>query len=158
MNDIKNKWLLFLFCWVFACVGCNMPISPIDELDSLPVEDAIVGEGILQDDSQTAQPNAAAVNENTLRLTYEIEWRVDPTDPGYALASVRLNATGGDGFYTFYRDETVTNSANFVYRWGSCKDNSGTFRVDSADGQTTIVEYFEQPPCPDRGQAEASNP
>jgi hypothetical protein len=125
------------------------------EVDAVVVDDLPSAEL-----STPAAPVSAdlAADESPLRLTYEIEWNIDPTDPGYVLATVRLAATGGDGVYTFFRDETVTTSANFVYRWGSCKDNLGTFRVESADGQSTTVDYFEQPPCPDRGQSEANNP
>ena len=93
-----------------------------------------------------------------LALTYQINWRLDPTDAGYALADVRLVATGGDGLYTYYRDDTLTNRPMFSYRWSSCLANAGSFRVESADGQSITVDYFEEPPCPDRGSTEVNNP
>ncbi len=144
-----------------------MPLAPLEQLEPPPAAAVVEVEELISAEIQPTitipeiiQPEALPTTdvEEALRLTYEIEWRVDPTDPGYALAAVRLAATGGDGFYTFFRDETVTHSAYFSYRWSSCKDNSGTFRVESADGQSTSIEYFEQPPCPDRGQSEANNP
>lgn len=141
-----------------------MPLAPLEQMEpqeQVEVVEIVEGEDVSAETktlSRQPTPLAETASEETLRLTYEIEWRVDPTDPGYVLAAVRLAATGGDGIYTFFRDETVTNSAYFSYRWGSCKDNSGTFRVESADGQSTTVQYFEQPPCPERGQSEANNP
>ena len=83
-----------------------------------------------------------------LTLTYIIRWRLDETDKRFAWAAVTLMPQGGDGNYTLYRDGKPTKGAIFEYRWGSCKDNPGTFRVESGDGQSSEINYFEKAPCP----------
>ena len=113
---------------------------------------------------QTAQPNNFAPTvtprlkpNNTvvlptativpLTLEYKISWRLNSNDPKFSFATVQLSATGGEPPYTFYRDEAPTGGPSFSYRWGSCVVNPGSFRVDSADGQSVRIEYFEQTPC-----------
>lgn len=83
-----------------------------------------------------------------LSLDYDISWQLDPNDPNFALATVTLFVSGGDGNYTFFRDGKPTGGPQFVYRWGSCQDNPGIFRVDDGSGESAQLEYFEQAPCP----------
>lgn len=96
----------------------------------------------------TPDPNAPTPTYAPLQLSYTLEWVLDTTNPNFALATVRLRAIGGDGNYTFYRDDIPTGGSDFVYRWGACRANPGSFRVESGDGQTARLNYFEQPPCP----------
>lgn len=86
--------------------------------------------------------------DGPLELTYEVAWELNSADTAFALATVTLNATGGDGEYTFFRDDIPTGGSQFVYRWGSCKANPGSFRVDSGDGQSVKLDYYEESPCP----------
>jgi len=86
--------------------------------------------------------------DGPLRMTVEIVWEIDSNDPRLALANVTIAATGGDGNYTYYRDDIRQLSSRFIYVWRSCSVNPVTFRVDSGDGQTIRVERFEQAPCP----------
>ncbi len=83
----------------------------------------------------------------SLLLEFNIDWRLNENDPNFAFATVTLQALGGEEPFTFYRDGVPTSGPSFSYRWGSCVENPGTFRVDSADGQTATVEYLERTPC-----------
>ena len=83
----------------------------------------------------------------SLQLEYSISWRLNENDTNFSFATVQLTATGGDEPYTFYRDGVPSSGPSFSYRWGSCVENPGSFRVDSADGQTLTVEYLETTPC-----------
>ena len=91
---------------------------------------------------------SSAGESGPLELEYEISWELNSADTAFALATVTLNATGGDGEYTFFRDDIPTGGSQFVYRWGSCKTNPGSFRVDSGDGQSVKLDYYEESPCP----------
>ena len=100
----------------------------------------------------TATPRAAPVAPPTpeggpLDLGFTINWRIDPNDVTLSIAAVELIATGGDGNYTFFRDNVPTGSAVFEYYWGRCQDNPGSFRVDSGDAQSLTIEYFQTAAC-----------
>ena len=82
-----------------------------------------------------------------LAIEYAIVWRLDQ-DTNFALADVSLEVTGGEEPFTYYRDNVKMGGATFSYRWGSCKDNPGRFKVVDADGQTVEIDYFEKTPCP----------
>jgi hypothetical protein len=88
------------------------------------------------------------VSEGPLSLSYALIWTIDPNDPAEAIASVVLTASGGGGEYRFYRDEQPVDGPEFTYRWAACRANPGSFRVDSADGQSVRIDYYETPPCP----------
>ncbi len=83
-----------------------------------------------------------------LALTFVQTWAFDEDDRNFSWATVTLTATGGDGNYTYFRDNKPQKNNQFGYRWRSCVDNLGTFRVDSADGQTVTVEFKDKSPCP----------
>lgn len=88
----------------------------------------------------------STVNQGPLSFTYEINWRLENAKD--AVATVNFYPKGGDGEYTYYRDDLLVNGPVFEYRWTTCTGNPGSLRVDSADGQTSRVDYFEQAPCP----------
>lgn len=91
-----------------------------------------------------------AANSGPLMLSYTIDWRIDTgnSGTGTAIAQVSLLARGGGGEYRFYRDELPVEGPIFEYPWATCRDNPGSFRVDSADGQSVRINYYEVPPCP----------
>lgn len=114
--------------------------------DSLPTFTPIV-----QDTATprvTVTPTSAETTIPSLSFSYQLTWRLDPDDNQFAWADVTLTATGGDGDYTYFRDGNRTSGRQFEYRWGSCQDNPGNFRVESGDGQTFTIDYFETAPCP----------
>lgn len=86
------------------------------------------------------------VNQGPLSFTYEITWRIENAKD--AIATVNFYPKGGGGEYTYYRDDLQVNGPVLEYRWATCTGNPGSLRVDSADGQTSRVDYFEQTPCP----------
>jgi hypothetical protein len=83
-------------------------------------------------------------------LSFEVEivWRIDPTDRRFAIASVTITAIGGDGNYTYYRDDIRQVGAEFEYVWRSCSPNPISFRVTSGDGQSARREFGQFAPCP----------
>ncbi len=97
--------------------------------------------------SPTAEttPTPGIAPGGPLALSYAIAWRVEDSQ---AIATVHLTASGGDGVYTYFHDEQVTAGPVFEYRWATCNANPGSFRVNSGDGQTVRVNYYETPPCP----------
>ena len=98
--------------------------------------------------SATATATTAAGSGGPLTLDYQVSWSLSPTDPFKAIASVTLTASGGSGVYTFYHDDLLVDGPVFTYEWGACRGNPGSFRVDSTDGQSVRINYFENPPCP----------
>lgn len=87
-------------------------------------------------------------SQGSLTFSYHIEWRLKDASAKQAIATVTINAKGGGGGYTYYRDELQVDGPNFEYVWSTCAGNPGSFRVTSADGQTLKVDYFSNPPCP----------
>lgn len=85
------------------------------------------------------------VTQEPLIFTYEINWRIGNEKD--AIATVSFYPKGGGGEYTYYRDDLPVDGPEFEYRWATCAGNPGSLRVDSADGQTSRVNYFERAPC-----------
>lgn len=83
-----------------------------------------------------------------LTFGWEITWRLDPANPLQAIAHVAIYPQGGNGFYTYYHDDLPAPGPVFEYQWAICRGNPGSLRVDSGDGQTAHVNYYENPPCP----------
>lgn len=93
-------------------------------------------------ETPTPEPPAS---RGLLTLNYNLQWRVEA---GKAIARVTLTASGGAPPYVYYHDDLAVAGPQFEYTWTTCNPNPGSFRVDSADGQTTRVNYYETPPCP----------
>lgn len=83
-----------------------------------------------------------------LTFTYNITWRLKDAAARQAIATVTINARGGSGEYTYYRDDLSVDGPVFEYEWATCSGNPGSLRVDSSDGQTARQDYFQNPPCP----------
>jgi hypothetical protein len=97
----------------------------------------------------TRPPTATATGASSgpLNFTFTIDWRLSPANPYQAIAHVIIYATGGDGNYSYYRDDLPVDGPEFEYVWAACRGNPGSLRVDSA-GQSVRQNYFEDPPCP----------
>lgn len=93
----------------------------------------------------TATPSPA-VSGGPLTFTYTISWRLDG-DSGNAIATVTFHPAGGDGNYSYFRDELPVTGPIFEYRWAKCTGNPGSLRVTSGDGQTIKIDYYESVPC-----------
>lgn len=96
--------------------------------------------------AETATPTPAVNTGGPLNFNYTVSWRLD-TNSGEAIATVTIAPSGGDGNYSYFRDELPVNGPIFEYRWATCTGNPGSFRVTSGDGQSKKVDYFEQSPC-----------
>lgn len=122
----------------FTPISLAATVTPPGEDDPAP------------DSDETTEPEETPTAESefeSLTLEFVQNWLLSPDDPGFALARVVLTATGGDGAYTFFRDDKPQPSREFEYRWRACVDNAGTFRVDSGDGQSVTVDFSEKSPC-----------
>jgi len=101
--------------------------------------------------TQPAQPGGTATADETagpLTFSHHISWRLKDPSAKLAIATVTFNVSGGGGEYTYFRDDLEVPGPVFEYEWATCSGNPGSLRVDSSDGQTARVEYFENPPCP----------
>jgi hypothetical protein len=87
-------------------------------------------------------------DQGPLSFSYHIEWRLQDASAKQAIATVTINAQGGGGGYTYFRDEIQVDGPVFEYTWATCAGNPGSFRVTAADGQTLKMDYFSNPPCP----------
>jgi hypothetical protein len=95
----------------------------------------------------TPSPTATSASGGPLNFTYTIHWELASGNPGIAIATVTISATGGGGVYQYFRDDLPVAGPVFQYEWAACHGNPGSLRVDSADGQSARVDYFETPPC-----------
>lgn len=86
--------------------------------------------------------------QGPLTFSYHIEWRLKDASAKQAIATVTIDAQGGGGGFTYYRDELQVDGPIFEYNWSTCAGNPGSLRVTSADGQSLKVDYFSNPPCP----------
>jgi len=84
-----------------------------------------------------------------LSFTYTISWSLSEENPYISIATVTMMAQGGSGQYTYYHDDILQTGAVFTFEWASCRPNPGSLRVDSSDGQSVRVNYWENPPCPE---------
>jgi hypothetical protein len=101
--------------------------------------------------TRTPQPGATATAADTggpLSFTHHISWRLKDASARTAIATVTIEARGGSGDYTYFRDDLEVEGPLFEYEWATCSGNPGSLRVDSTDGQTARKEYFQNPPCP----------
>ncbi len=100
---------------------------------------------------QVATPSeltpVAGESGEALRFSYTLSWRFDQ-DRAFSFADVVLDVTGGEEPYTYFRDNVSYPNPQFSYRWGSCRQNPGTFRVVDATGNSAEIAYREQSPCP----------
>lgn len=87
-------------------------------------------------------------SQGDLSFTYQITWSISEQNPYLAVAQVTMQAQGGNGQYTYYHDDIRQDGPAFMYQWATCRGNPGSLRVDSSDGQSVRVNYFETPPCP----------
>lgn len=90
----------------------------------------------------------ASGSQGLLSFTYTIAWALSEANPYLSVATVTITAQGGNGQYTYYHDDILQPGATFTYDWASCRANPGSLRVDSGDGQSVRVDYYENPPCP----------
>lgn len=97
----------------------------------------------------TATITPTATSAGPLSLSYTINWTVSDDDPAMSTAHVTLQAAGANGDYTYYHDDLVQPGPVFSFPWASCTNKPGSFRVDSSDGQSVRISYFERAPCPD---------
>jgi hypothetical protein len=97
--------------------------------------------------TRTPPATATATASEPLSFSYTIDWRLSDENPYQAIAHVIIYAAGGDGHYSYYRDDLPVEGPEFEYQWAACRSNPGSLRVDSA-GQSVRTNYFENPPCP----------
>lgn len=156
LNRRRAGWLLVLG-WLGVVLACNMPIGeplpPLQQPGPPPAASAEPTAAVQMAPTATLRAAERPTAEPTatlapLALAYQIAWRIDPQDSAFAVATVRLQAQGGNGVYTYYRDEIRMPGPEFEYRWGSCRANPGSFRVESGDGQTLKLDYYTEAPCP----------
>ncbi|MFW5942094.1 MAG: hypothetical protein ACOC9X_02060 [bacterium] len=86
-------------------------------------------------------------NYPPLTFSVSVNWRLDPANELYAIADVVVSAQGGDGNYTYFRDDILQVGPVFSYYWRRCSSNPVSFRVDSGDGQSVRAERAEFAPC-----------
>ena len=83
-------------------------------------------------------PTATRVPVSTGPLAFTINiigCRLDPTRDGGVILTMRFDATGGNGVYTYYREgETVSRTFDRPATKGTAVIDA--FRVDSGDGQS----------------------
>jgi len=94
---------------------------------------------------ESATPTAGG---GALTFDYHVQWRFKDASAHDSIATVTISADGGGGGYQYFRDELPVEGPVFEYVWRSCSGNPGSFRVTSADGQSVVKNYFENPPCP----------
>ena len=88
----------------------------------------------------------------SLTLNVFVQSRTCDTPESYA-AEIAVWARGGDGWYTYYRDDldhpiAGPTQGGVVYRisWRTCGGAPGTFIVRSGDGQEVRESYWVEPP------------
>jgi len=97
-----------------------------------------------------SQPSSPSRAGGDLRLEF---WMTDIWCPDSASYTARfwLRASGGDGWYTYYRDidkivGPITGEASYEVRWRECGGAPGTFFAESGDGQRVAKKFWIDPP------------
>ncbi|MGH2536065.1 MAG: hypothetical protein ACRDHL_01585, partial [Candidatus Promineifilaceae bacterium] len=100
--------------------------------------------------SPAASPSPSATAGSPaapLAFSYQLEWSLDPNNSDLAIAHVTITASGGGGGYRYFHDDLPVSGPVFSYNWAACQPNPGSLRVDSANGDSVRVDYYELPPC-----------
>lgn len=172
----RYSWYLLLMLLFGTALACNLSPAPDRVLPSPPTPGGTIATptepGASGSDAPTATSTSILAATATPRIgtpaptatlrgtptvasgglltfDYAIDWRVDPNNEAVAIARVTITASGGNGEYIYFHDDLPVDGPQFEYRWAACRDNPGSLRVNSADGQTVRTNYFETPPCPD---------
>lgn len=102
----------------------------------------------------TLPPTAGAASSTPagtggdLSFVYVLTWAISPDDPSLAIGTMVITPAGGDGTYSFFHDELPQPGPTFTFEWRTCTPKPGSLRVTSGDGQSLLIDYFEQAPCP----------
>jgi len=89
-----------------------------------------------------------------LSFSYSVSWRLKPGDPGRAIATVAVEATGGGGGYVYWVDQERFDNPVFELERAACRPMVHTLTVVSADGQSrsteedSILPFYYEAPCP----------
>ena len=101
--------------------------------------DSRFGTAITCIDATLITPAATRIPVSTGPLGFAISivgCRLDPTRDGGVILTLRFDATGGNGVYTYYReDQQVQRTFERPATKGTAVVDS--YRVDSSDGQST---------------------
>lgn len=131
----------------------TMPLPTFTPIQTRPAGTLPPGQAATPPVTATATLTATATITPTptvsgpLGFTYQIVWTTTPDANGNLIAQVTITAFGGTGEYQYYHDDLLQEGPVFRYRWAACRDNPGSFRVDSGS-DSVRVNYFERPPCP----------
>lgn len=88
------------------------------------------------------------LTQGSLEVSYYIEWRLKDASAKQAIATMTITARGGGGNYRYFHDEIALAGPVFEFDWATCRPKPGSVRVNSANGQSITLQYFEHPPCP----------
>ncbi|MBP8001417.1 MAG: hypothetical protein KA314_17755 [Chloroflexi bacterium] len=132
--------------------GALPTFTPIVESGTTPSQPTLAGftpaPTVTIPGAATSETLTPLPQSGSLSFTYSLEWTISTENPFIAIALVTITAQGGDGHYTYYHDDLIQSGPVFTYEWAVCRDNPGSVRVDSGDGQSSRINYFEIPPCP----------
>lgn len=120
----------------------NATPTPTPDATASPTPTVTIGA------TATPTPTETAVSSGPLTLSYSLNWSLVRDEPGNALGTMTLFAGGGSGGYRYYHDDLLQSGPSFTFRWATCRNKPGSVRVDSADGQSVRINYFEAAPCP----------
>lgn len=127
--------------------GVLPTFTPI-ALPGTPLSESTISDIPLTLTPLTTPTSTLPLPQGALSFTYTVEWSISEQNPFLAVALVTLTPQGGNGIYTYYHDDIRKDGPTFTYAWAVCRANPGSLRVDSGDGQTVRVNYYENPPCP----------
>ncbi len=83
-----------------------------------------------------------------LQADLTVSWALSPENPLEAIATVNIYPSGGRDGYRYFRDGIEQPGPTFSYPWSACAANPVSFKVVSGDGQSVVIDRYEEPPCP----------
>ena len=98
--------------------------------------------------TSTPRPPATATSfvAGPLDFSYTMSWQPSSEKEGDMVATVIVQAVGGNGRYTYFHDGLQQSGARFQFAWAACQGKPGSISVES-NGERITKDYFVTSAC-----------
>lgn len=86
--------------------------------------------------------------EGLIDFSYEINWVISDEDDSVVIATVEVEASGGDEVYQYFWNDREIEGPEFEIEAEVCQSIIASLRVSSGDGQRKNKAVISETPCP----------